>query len=199
MLLYRINNILILLLIIICLLNLGKGNNVVNDDNNNNHNIEISLVEQAQIGNFKTKWHHIGKGKNPIYGIDSTVSIVPPYSRQDYATTEIFKMKFAFANYKFLIPWILLADGNGLYLKKIIFIIKYDETNILSINSRQIYFDLDDARAHAKPKNIDLEYRWEEEKYLHGMVNNTTASIVLCFLLILLSICKYINIMMVKI
>ena len=56
MLLYHINiNILILLLIIICLLNLGKGNNVVNDDNNNNHNIEISLVEQAQIGNFKTK------------------------------------------------------------------------------------------------------------------------------------------------
>ena len=52
----------------------------------------------------------MGKGKNPIYGIDSTVSIVPPYSRQDYATTEIFKMKFAFANYKFLIPWILLAE-----------------------------------------------------------------------------------------
>ena len=41
--------------------------------------------------------------------------------------------------------------------------------------------------------NIDLEYRWEEEKYLHGMVNNTTASIVLCFVLILLSICKIIK------
>jgi hypothetical protein len=145
----------------------------------------VSLLEQAQVGDLKTKWHHIGKEKTPHFGIDSLVSIVPPYSRQDYETTKTFKMKFAFSNYKFLIPWVLLADGNGNYLKKIVFIIDYDEAKILCINHRIIYFDFDDSKAHAKPEEIHLQYVWNKKHQQLGFrdkkIGTHTVTTILCF------------------
>ena len=148
----------------------------------------VSLLEQAQVGDLKTKWHHIGKEKSPHFGIDSLVSIVPPYSRQDYETTETFKMKFAFSNYKFLIPWILLADGNGNYLKKVVFIIDYDDAKILSINHRVIYFDFDDSKALAKPEEIHLQYTWNKKHQQLGLkkFGTHTVTTILCFALIML-------------
>ena len=81
-------------------------------------NDPISRWSKRKLAVSKRKWHHIGKGNNPRFKVDSFATIVPPYSRQDYQTTKAFKVMFAFSNHKFLIPWILLADGNGLYLKK---------------------------------------------------------------------------------
>ena len=149
-------------------------------------NDSISLLEQAQVGGFKTKWHHIGKGNNPRFKVDSFATIVPPYSRQDYQTTKAFKVMFAFSNHKFLIPWILLADGSGLYLKKIIFFLQHDDENILSIHAREDFFEYDDLNAHSKPKEIRLEYVWENRNAILSTDSRSWCTLLSCFALVIL-------------
>ena len=156
-----------------------------------NVNDSISLLEQAQVGAYKTKWHHIGKGNNPRFKVDSVATIVPPYSRQDYQTTKVFKAMFAFSNHKFLVPWILLADGSGLYLKKITFFLQHDDEKILSVNARQSYFEFDDINSHSKPKDIRLEYFWENGNDIVSPSAGSWCRLSVYFALVMIPFCWY--------
>lgn len=145
----------------------------------------ISMVEQSQVGGMKTKWHHVENGKKPTFAIDSVISIVPPYSRQDYDTTKRFKMIFAFSEHRFLVPWSLFSDGQGLYLDRLIFTFKHTAQDIISVHARHVYT----TQVNHKPEQIFFEYIWEpavaHRKYGEEQSANAIACLVVLPLVVI--------------
>ena len=129
----------------------------------------VSVVEQSQIGEMKTKWRHMQNGKKPTFATNSIVTVVPPYSRQDYDTTMKCKMTFAFSDHRFLVPWSTLSDGNGLYMAKIIFIFTYHGDDIVSVQAKHVYMGEDGVdkvgvSPNHKPEAILFEYLWKPHR-----------------------------------
>ena len=154
----------------------------------------VSVVEQSQIGNMKTKWRHMQNGKKPKFATNSIVNVVPPYSRQDYDTTLKCKMTFAFSDHRFLVPWLTLSDGKGLYLAKIIFTFTYHGDDIASVRAQQVYMgegDVDKVgiSPNHKPGTILFEYIWEPHKPLYDPYNSPEplVAVVLCSIFVFFS------------
>jgi len=95
----------------------------------------------------------------PRFGMDTTTDIIPEFQKTTLSTDAAFKLKFAMADKRFLLPWSEIADGAGMFVENIVFELHYMGNDVRKVH---VHVETYTTPLATPPSRIHLKYTWKE-------------------------------------
>lgn len=119
----------------------------------------VSLAVRSSNHGVTTGWNDMIRKSLPRFGTNTMTNIIPEFQKETLATDTEFKLKFTFSERRFLLPWIEIANGKGIFANTIVFQIQYMGNDIRNVRVEvENYPSLLDA----PPSRIKIKYAWHE-------------------------------------